>query len=550
MSNKRYVIGIDFGTDSCRAAVINAENGAFVSNSTCVYPRWKEGRYCNPERSIYRQHPQDYIDALIKAVGEAVRLAGKDVSCCVRGIGVDTTASTPVLLDSKGIPLAMTPEFSEDSDAMFILWKDHSADAEADEITKLAHKWNVDYTSYSGGAYSAEWAWSKVLHVLRTNSRVAQKASSWIEHCDWIVSWLTGAAEPAKVLHSRCAAGHKAMWNQDWQGLPSEDFLSSLDPRLALFRRNMYENTFTSDVCAGIHSKELAVILGLPYDVKIAVGSVDAHVGAVGASVAEGVLTRIMGTSTCDILVKSYSDTGERRLNGICGQVEGSVIPGMIGYEAGQAAFGDVFSWFRRLLMWPLTLLDKSPGETLEGIIFPELEKAAVQIDPAASSLLALDWINGRRTPDPDQYVCGALTGITLGTSAPMLYRSLIEATAFGTRAIIDRFETEGVYIGSVRAVGGVARKSPLVMQIMSDVIGRKVSVVDCDQACALGSGMFAAVASGLYPTIPDAQKAMQSPVGTIYIPDMKTHSLYEKKYARYQGLGAFVQSFRIPPSK
>lgn len=232
------------------------------------------------------------------------------------------TASTPVLLDSKGIPLAMTPEFSEDPDAMFILWKDHSAVAEADEITKLAHKWNVDYTSYSGGAYSAEWAWSKVLHVLRTNSRVAQKASSWIEHCDWIVSWLTGAAEPAKVLHSRCAAGHKAMWNQDWQGLPSEDFLSSLDPRLALFRRNMYENTFTSDVCAGILSKELAVILGLPYDVKIAVGSVDAHVGAVGASVAEGVLTRIMGTSTCDILVKSYSDTGERRLNGICGQVK------------------------------------------------------------------------------------------------------------------------------------------------------------------------------------------------------------------------------------
>lgn len=538
---KRYVIGVDYGTDSCRAILLDSVDGRRIAESSCNYPRWMKGLYCAPLEDRYRQHPQDYIDTFKTVIRNIVAEVSPEDVRCIEGISFDTTASTPVLVDESGTPLGLLPEFSEEPDAMFVLWKDHTAKVEADEINTLAHGWDVDYTSFSGGTYSSEWGWSKVLHLLRTNSRVADSAYSWMEHCDWMTAWLTGNTKPESILRSRCAAGHKAMWRAEWGGLPSEAFLSRLDERLAKMRRTFSQDTHTSDMCAGTIAPELAKELGLPETVKVGVGAIDAHVGAVGASISEGALTRIMGTSTCDILVGSYDSVGDRQIRGICGQVDGSVIPGLIGFEAGQAAFGDVYAWFRRLLMWPVVNLLPEMEEKLKDAVLPALEKEASLIEPGMASPVALDWFNGRRTPDSDQRVKGALAGLTLGTTAPMLYRALIEATAFGTKAIIDRFIEEGVKIDSVRAIGGISQKSRLVMQIMSDVIGMPVSVVDCDQACALGAGMLASVACGIHSNVDTAQKAMGAPVGQVYTPDMKTHAIYEEIYSKYVALGNFV---------
>ena len=540
MSAERYVIGVDFGSDSCRAVLMDACDGRRVADSSCEYPRWIAGKYCDPAGDRYRQHPQDYIDVFRHVIGEIAAKAGASVMAKVEGMSFDTTASTPVLVDGNGTPLALLPEFAEDPDAMFILWKDHTSKAEADEINALAHGWDVDYTSFSGGIYSPEWAWAKVLHVLRTNDRVAGAACSWMEHCDWMTAWLTGDTRPEKIFRSRCAAGHKAMWRAEWGGLPSEEFLNRLDPRLGAMRALLYEDSYTSDVCAGTICPELAAELGLPGTMKVGVGAIDAHVGAVGASISEDVLTRIVGTSTCDILVSEAENVGDRRIKGICGQVNGYVIPGLIGFEAGQAAFGDVFAWYKRLLLWPLQEFLPEEADRIGGKLLPALEKAAAGIEPGPASVIALDWFNGRRTPDSDQRVKGAVAGLTLGTTAPMIYRALIEATAFGTKAIVDRFREEGVSIKSVLAIGGISQKSPLVMQTMADVIGMPVSVVDCDQACALGAGMLAAVAAGIYKTVPEAQKAMRSPLGKTYVPDMDRNRIYMELYRRYEALGAF----------
>ena len=539
MSAERYVIGVDFGSDSCRAVLMDACDGRRVADSSCEYPRWIAGKYCDPAGDRYRQHPQDYIDVFRHVIGEIAAKAGASVMAKVEGMSFDTTASTPVLVDGNGTPLALLPEFAEDPDAMFILWKDHTSKAEADEINALAHGWDVDYTSFSGGIYSPEWVWAKVLHVLRTNDRVAGAACSWMEHCDWMTAWLTGDTRPEKIFRSRCAAGHKAMWRAEWGGLPSEEFLNRLDPRLGAMRARLYEDSYTSDVCAGTICPELAAELGLPGTMKVGVGAIDAHVGAVGASISEDVLTRIVGTSTCDILVSAAENVGDRRIKGICGQVDGSVIPGLIGFEAGQAAFGDVYAWYKKLLLWPLQEFLPEEADRIGGKLLPALEKAAAGIEPGPASVIALDWFNGRRTPDSDQRVKGAVAGLTLGTTAPMIYRALIEATAFGTKAIVDRFREEGVIIKSVLAIGGISQKSPLVMQTMADVIGMPVSVVDCDQACALGAGMLAAVAAGIYKTVPEAQKAMRSPLGKTYVPDMDRNRIYMELYRRYEALGA-----------
>lgn len=540
--SKRYVIGVDYGTDSCRAILLDTADGRRLAEASCNYPRWMKGLYCDPLNHRYRQHPQDYIDTFKEVVSGIVSQVGTEEIKCVEGISFDTTASTPVLVDEYGVPLALLPEFAEDPDAMFVLWKDHTSISEADEINALAHGWDVDYTSFSGGTYSPEWGWSKVLHLLRTNDKVASAAHSWMEHCDWMTAWLTGDTKPETICRSRCAAGHKAMWRAEWDGLPSEEFLSRLDPRLALMRRTFASETHTSDVCAGVISPALAQELGLPGTVKVGVGAIDAHVGAVGASISEGTLTRIMGTSTCDILVSSYESVGERQIKGICGQVDGSVVPGLVGFEAGQAAFGDIYAWFRRLLMWPVENMLPEMAEQIKDAVLPALEKGAAEIAPGTTSLVALDWLNGRRTPDSNQKVKGAITGLTLGTTAPMIYRTLIEATAFGTKAIVDRFKEEGVTISSVRAIGGISQKSALVMQIMSDVIGMPVSVVDCDQACALGAGMLAAAACGIYPDVTAAQEAMGAPVGRLFRPDMENHAIYEAMYAEYLALGTFVE--------
>ena len=539
----RYLIGVDYGSDSCRAIVVDALTGKIEVEASRCYPRWTEGRYCNPSADRYRQHPLDYIETFEGVIRELGAKVGLEVMSSVEGISFDTTASTPVLVDRSGTPLALRPEFSEDPDAMFVLWKDHTAKEEAEEINRLAKEYEVDYTAYSGGSYSAEWAWSKVLHILRTNKRVAEAAWSWFEHCDWMTAYLVGNTVPESVARSRCAAGHKAMWRAEWGGLPSEDFLSRLDPALGRMRATFDQNTKTADYCAGAIREDLAEKLGLPKGMKVGLGAIDAHVGAVGAAISGNVLTRIMGTSTCDILVCDKDEAGDRMIDGICGQVDGSVIPGMIGFEAGQSAFGDVYAWFRRLLMWPVEKLLPDQRESVKDKILSSLEEDALKVSDEESTTLALDWFNGRRTPDADISVKGALTELTLGTTAPMIYKALVQATAFGSRAIVERFVSEGVNIQSVLAIGGISQKSPFVMQTLADVMGMPISVVDCGQACALGASMFAAVVAGIYPTVQEAQQGMKAPLGRTYYPDASRREIIDKAYARYKLLGKFEES-------
>lgn len=549
------VIGIDYGTDSVRTLIIDAADGREVSTAVEYYPRWGKGLYCDPASNRFRQHPLDYLEGLEHTVRAALAGAPAGIAERVRGISVDTTGSTPVAVDSAGTPLALLPAFAEDPDAMFVLWKDHTAVDEAGEINRLAKSWGgTDFTKYEGGVYSSEWFWAKLLHILRTNPRVRQAAFSWVEHCDWIPGVLTGNTEPRTLRRSRCAAGHKAMWHEEYGGLPSEEFLVRLDPMLAGLRARLYRETYTSDVAAGTLTREWATRLGLPETVRVGVGAFDAHMGALGGEIRPYVLTKIMGTSTCDMIVVPNEEMGRKLIRGICGQVDGSIIPGMLGMEAGQSAFGDVYAWFRDVLLWPVreiigssTLLDPQHRANIvneaEERIINALSAAAAELPPEESGILAVDWLNGRRTPDANQLLKGAITGLNLGSDAPKIFRALVEATAFGARMIVDRFREEGVRIDGVIALGGVAKKSPFIMQTVADVMGMTIAVPRSEQTCALGAAMCAAAAAGLYATIDEAKKTMGSGFEREYVPDAGRHRQYDGLYARYKRLGAFIES-------
>ncbi len=350
MDTKSCVIGIDFGTDSVRTVIVDSRNGKEVSSAVATYPRWKEGKDCDPARNQFRQHPLDYLEGLEQSVRLALRDAPARTAERVLGLSVDTTGSTPVAVDKIGTPLALLDAFRENPNAMFVLWKDHTAVKEAEEINSLARSWGgIDFTRFEGGIYSSEWFWAKLLHVLREDPSIRNDAYSWVEHCDWIPAVLTGRTDPRTMKRSRCAAGHKAMWHDSFGGLPSEEFLIRLDPLLQGLRSRLFDTTYTSDISAGTMSAEWTERLGLPAEVQVGVGAFDAHMGAVGGEITPYVLTKIMGTSTCDMLVAPKADFGKNPVRGICGQVDGSIIPGMIGLEAGQSAFGDVYAWFRDL---------------------------------------------------------------------------------------------------------------------------------------------------------------------------------------------------------
>mgnify|MGYP001020520920 FL=1 len=549
----KYVIGLDYGSDSARAVVINAETGAELASSVKYYPRWMEGKYCIPSANQYRQHPQDYIDVLEFTVKDALSKCPAGTAENVVGIAFDTTGSTPVFTDKNGTPLSMLPEFAENPNAMFVLWKDHTAIKEANEINELSRKWDIDYTSYEGGIYSSEWFWAKALHVLRADEKVREAAYSIVEHCDWMPALLTGVTTPEQMYRSRCASGHKAMWLEEWGGLPSEEFLTELDPVLAGFRSRLFTETCSSDMKVGNLTPEWAEKLGLTTNAAVAVGAFDAHMGAVGAEIKPGALVRIIGTSTCDIMVSDYETMGDKLIPGICGQVDGSVIPGLIGLEAGQSAFGDIYAWFKRVVAWPVenilaksTLIDEATkqkliDETMDQII-PALSEEAMKIPVSESTVLATDWMNGRRTPDANQMLKGTITGLTLASSAPLIFRALVEATAYGSKAIVDRFRENGVEINEVIGIGGIALKSPFVMQVMADVLGMPIKVAKSDQACAFGASMFAAVAAGVYNKVEDAQHAMGMGFASEFQPDMRNHELYLELYKQYTAIGKFTE--------
>lgn len=534
---KNYVLGIDFGSDSVRCLVVDAADGREVATAVRYYPRWKRGEFCNPAENRYRQHPLDYIESLEGAICEALAHAGSEVAKDVRGISIDTTASTPALVNREGTPLALLPEFAENPDAMFILWKDHTAVDEADAINDLAARWHTDYTRFCGGSYSCEWVWAKVLHSLKNSPELREATWSWCELNDWVGAMLSGSTTPENIKRSRCTAGHKAMWHEAWGGLPEKAFLAEIDPMLADFHDRLYTSTYTGNTPAGHLSAEWAARLGLSEDVIVGVAAADCHVGAVGAGVGEGTLVKVIGTSTCDITVAKPEVIGDKTIRGICGQVDGSVLPGYIGIEAGQSAFGDIYAWFRRVLEWPLRHVADADPSLFDKLI-PALTAEAEQLPLTENDPVVVDWFNGRRTPDADPRTTGLFAGLTLATTAPQMFKALVEGTAFGSRAITERLIEEGVSVERIYAVGGISKKSRFVMQTLCDVLKMPIKVVRSEQACALGAAMFAAVVAGIYPTVLDAQKAMSSGFSDEYLPDAERGKIYDRLYERYRAVG------------
>ncbi len=530
------VAGLDFGTDSVRCLLVDARDGQTLAAAVADYPRWSRGEFSNAAGNRYRQHPLDYLEALQQAVSQAMHACP---GARVRAVCVDTTGSTPAPVSQLGQPLALLDEFADDPDAMFFLWKDHTAIAEADEITAAAREWaesgkGPDPTAWSGGAYSSEWFWAKLLSATRCNSKVAAAAHAWVEHCDWITGVLTGAAAPESLVRSRCAAGHKAMWSEHHGGLPPADFLHSLDPRLAPMRQRMNGETWSSNVVAGQLCREWAENLGWPEGIPVAVGLLDAHAAAVGAGIRPGSLVRVMGTSTCDMLLAHPDSLGDRLVGGISGQVDGSIIPGYVGLEAGQAAFGDVLAWFGKLLLWPGAESNAPAGLRQ---VLDRLGEAAAMLPPGQAEL-ALDWFNGRRSPNPDQSVKAAISGLTLGSDAPRIYRALVESVAFGSRSIVEHFRANELAIDEVIAVGGVANASEFVVQVLADVLEIPIKVPDVAHPSALGAAVFAAVAAGLHPNVEAAQRAMLESRETRTITPHAGHSeIYRKRYSQYQEL-------------
>ena len=544
----QFVIGVDYGTDSVRSVIVDAKNGKELASSVFYYPRWQQGLYCNAAQNQFRQHPLDYVEGLEQTIKDCIKIAGgTSVASAIKAISVDTTGSTPVAVNEVGVPLALTPGFENNPNAMFVLWKDHTGVKEAGEINDHATKFDINYLQYVGGIYSSEWFWAKLLRTLRVDEQVRAACHSWVEHCDWIPFLLTGGDHVSKMKRGRCSAGHKALWSAEFGGYPPDEFFSSLDPLLKGYASTLSKETYTSDQAAGKLSTEWAERLELSTDVIVGVGAFDAHMGAVGGQIEPYHLSKVMGTSTCDMLVAPKSDLEGKLIKGICGQVDGSVIPGMIGLEAGQSAFGDTYAWFRKLLEWPLQFIDdKQLQESISNKIIPELSKQAAALPLDENAELAIDWLNGRRTPDANQLLKGVISGLSLGSDAPRVVRAWAEATCFGAKSIVDRFNSEGVPVKGLIGIGGVAKKSPYIMQMMADVMQMPIRIHQFEHTCALGAAMFAATAAGIYPNVEEAMAAMGGGFDKEYFPDAAKAGLYQKRYEKYNALGKFIEQNTI----
>ncbi len=528
MAETRYAIGVDFGTNSVRALIVDVETGEEVATAVHDYTRGEHGVISDPDNPhVARQDPADYHEGLEASISGALSMARSRQGFApqrVVGIGVDTTGSTPIPVNAAGVPLCMTPAFAGNLNAMAWLWKDHSGMDEAERITRIASDLRPNYLQRCGGTYSSEWFFSKIWHCLNTDPAVFDAAHSWVEFCDYIPALLVGNTDPIRMKRSVCAAGHKAMYAADWGGLPDAEFLSALDPRIGALRPRLYDHADSSDVRAGGLCPEWAERLGLPSGIAVAVGAFDAHLGGVGAGVKLGTLVKIIGTSTCDITIASR-DSDAANIPGVCGVVDGSVVPGYWGIEAGQSAVGDIFNWF------VTEVCEAGPD------MHDTLTRRAADLRPGQSGLLALDWNNGNRTILVDARLTGLLLGQTLHTTRAEIYRTLIEATAFGAHTILNRLREYGVPIEQTIACGGIAEKNALLMQIYADVDGQPISVADSSQTCALGAAIFGAVAAGAHPNTESAQKSMAAGVSATYRPDPDRHKTYRELHGLYMRL-------------
>ncbi|HOD81740.1 MAG: Ribulokinase [Planctomycetes bacterium ADurb.Bin126] len=528
----KYAIGLDYGTNSVRTLIVNVANGKEVGTAVWNYAHGTQGVILSDDPHLARQHPGDYLVGAEKTIKSALAAARKSVKSFkpeqVIGIGVDTTGSTPLPVDSAGMPLAFRKEFGRNPAAMAWLWKDHTSVAEAEEITRLAGEIRPQYLARCGGRYSSEWFFSKVLHCLRTSPKVFEAAHSWVEIADWIPAMLTGTQAPDRLTVGVCAAGHKAMYNDEWGGYPDAEFLSRLDGRLGRLWSHLPHHAKAVNSPAGGLTAEWADKTGLPAGIPVAVGAFDAHLGAVGAGIAPGTLVKIIGTSTCDMMVAPPGPIAD--IPGLCGIVYQSILPGHWGLEAGQSAVGDIFNWFVNYIR---------PGGKAGS--HEALTQQAAALKGGASGLLALDWNNGNRTILVDQRLTGLLVGQTLYTTPAEIYRALIEATAFGALTIINRFEEYGIKVEQVVNCGGIAEKNPLVMQIYADVTGRPMKISRSAQTCALGSAIAGAVvagkAAGGYDDFAAAQAAMTGLKPKVFKPNPAAHAVYRELYALYRQL-------------
>jgi L-ribulokinase len=525
----KYAIGLDYGTNSVRTLIVNVANGREVATAVWEYAHGHHGVILARDPNLARQHPGDYLEGAEITIKKALALAKKSVrgfnAADVIGIGVDTTGSTPLPVDARGIPLAFDRKFAKNPAAMAWLWKDHTGVAEAAEITELAKKIRPQYLAKCGGTYSSEWFFSKILHCLRTAPEVFAAAHTWVECADWIPAMLTGTEAPEKLMVGVCAAGHKAMYNDTWGGYPDAEFLDMLDPKLGALRSRLCAKAHAIDRAAGILTADWAKRTGLPAGIPVAVGAFDAHLGGVGSGIAPGTLVKIIGTSTCDMMVVPV---GQQLADvpGLCGIVNGSILPGFYGLEAGQSAVGDIFNWFVNYIQ-PMGKAGSHEA----------LTAGAGKLKPGESGLLALDWNNGNRTILVDQRLTGLLLGQTLYTTPAEIYRALIEATAFGALTIINRLEEYGVKVGQIVNCGGIAEKNPLVMQIYADVTGRPMKVSRSAQTCALGAAIAGAVVAGAYPDYASAQKAMTGIKPRVFQPKPAAHEVYKELYVLYRKL-------------
>jgi L-ribulokinase len=515
-----YALGVDYGTNSVRALIVDVTTGEEVGTAVANYPSGDQGILLDPrDPNLARQHPGDYLEGFKSCVREALATSNIDPSNII-GIGVDGTGSTPLPINKEGIALGVLPEFRDNLAAQAWLWKDHTSYAEAAEITTKAR--NYPYLAKCGGTYSSEWFWSKILHCKRTAPEVFLAADSWVELTDYVPAAITGNIRPDQIKRSVCPAGHKAMFSEEWGGLPSKEFLSTLDPDFADLRDRLYTQAVPSDHLAGRLSDEYAQATGLIAGTPVAVGIMDAHAGAVASGAKAGTLVKIIGTSTCDCMAHPAEDAVPD-IPGLCGIVKGSIIPGMIGLEAGQSAVGDIFNWFVSHL---------SPGLGHE-----ELSNQAATLKPGESGLLALDWNNGNRTILVDPLLTGTILGLSLHTTAAETYRALIEATAFGARKIIERFEEYGVMVHEIVNCGGISEKNPLVMQIYADVTNRPIRIARSAQACAMGSAIFGAVVGGAHASTEAAQKSMAGVKEIVFTSNPASAEIYDKLYSLYSDI-------------
>lgn len=521
-----FTLGIDYGTNSVRALVVRCSDGAELGSCVVNYPSGQQGVLLDPkDHHLARQHPGDYLFGLKKSVRGALAIAKKTRGFAanrVIGLGVDTTGSSPIPVDAHNRPLALNPKWKQHLDAQCWLWKDHTSHREAAQITALAAKHRPHFIAKCGHIYSSEWFWAKIWHCRNVAPKVFAAAHSWVELADWIPSVLAGINDPKNVVRGVCCAGHKALYADDWGGLPDKEFLALLDPALAALRDRLYEKAYDANTAAGALGAEWAKQLGLPAGIPIAIGEMDVHYGAIGCGVAEGVLVKIIGTSTCDCAVVSATKT-IRDIPGICGIVKGAILPGFFGIEAGQSAVGDIFKWWVEVVCGG------------DGALHATLTTEAAKQRPGQSGLLALDWNNGNRTILVDQRLTGLLLGQTLYTTQSEIYRALIEATAFGARAILERLQEYGVPVDRIVCAGGIAEKNPLLMQIYADITGCTMQVSGSSQACALGSAIAAAVLAGAHQDFHDAQKKMTSVQAKSYRPIAANRKVYTQLYTLYR---------------